>query len=149
MNILEYYGEANPKHWLGQIKGYSWGAAKFLGKLLEEDRFHALLGSGSRLFLLVEGETLVSFATLTEQDCIADKSMTPWIGFVHTAPAWRGARKAGLLLKYICDEAAKQGMTQVYIATDHVGVYEKYGFIYLENRVDIYGEDSRIYAKYL
>ena len=149
MKILEYFEAHDPEHWLRQIKGYSWGAAKFLAKLLEEGRFHALLGSDGKLFLLTHGQALVSFATLTAQDCVDDKTMTPWIGFVHTAPEYRGSRRAGLVIDHACAQAAMQGAKQVYIATDHIGVYEKYGFAYLENRVDIYGEDSRIYVRAL
>ena len=149
MKILKYFEAQYPEHWLRQIKSCSWGAAKFLAKLLEEGRFHALLGSDGKLFLLTHGQTLVSFATLTAQDCVDDKAMTPWIGFVHTAPEYRGSRRAGLVIDHACAQAAKQGATQVYIATDHIGVYEKYGFAYLENRVDIYSEDSRIYVRAL
>ena len=32
----------------------------------------------------------------------------------------------------------------VYIATDHVGLYEKYGYTYLENRIDCRGSDQRV-----
>lgn len=149
MKILEYFEAQDPGHWLRQIKSCSWGAAKFLAKLLEEGRFHALLGSDGKLFLLTHGEELVSFATLTAQDCVDDKTMTPWIGFVHTAPEYRGSRRAGLVIDHACAQAAKQGAKRIYIATDHMGVYEKYGFAYLENRVDIYGEDSRIYVRAL
>lgn len=149
MKILEYFEAQDPEHWLQAIKSCSWGAAKFLAKLLEEGRFHALLGSDGKLFLLTHGEELVSFATLTAQDCVDDKTMTPWIGFVHTAPEYRGSRRAGLVIDHACAQAAKQGAKQVYIATDHMGVYEKYGFAYVENRVDIYGEDSRIYVRAL
>lgn len=149
MKILEYFEAQDPEHWLQAIKGCSWGAAKFLAKLLEEGRFHALLGSDGKLFLLTHGEELVSFATLTAQDCVDDKTMTPWIGFVHTAPEYRGSRRAGLVIDHACAQAAMQGAKQVYIATDHMGVYEKYGFSYVENRVDIYGEDSRIYVRAL
>ena len=35
------------------------------------------------------------------------------------------------------------------LATDHIGFYEKYGFVYKENRPDTGGEDSRIYYKQL
>ena len=149
MKILEYFETENPAHWLQAIKSCSWGAAKFLAKLLEEDRFHALLGCDGKLFLLTHGDKLVFFATLTAQDCVDDKTLTPWIGFVHTAPAHRGSRRAGLVIDHAYAQAAMQGAKQVYIATDHMGVYEKYGFVYLENRVDIYGEDSRIYVRAL
>lgn len=43
--------------------------------------------------------------------------------------------------------AARHGAKQVYICTDHVGLYEKYGFTYLENHVSIYGQDSRVYVR--
>jgi len=36
---------------------------------------------------------------------------------------------------------------RVYLATDHIGLYEKYGFEYFENRVSVYGEDSRVYVR--
>ena len=121
MKILEYFEAQDPEHWLRQIKGCSWGAAKFLAKLLEEGRFHSLLGSDGKLFLLTHGEELVSFATLTAQDCVDDKTMTPWIGFVHTAPEYRGSRRAGLVIDHACAQAAMQGAKQVYIATDHIG----------------------------
>ena len=102
MKILEYFETENPAHWLQAIKSCSWGAAKFLAKLLEEDRFHALLGCDGKLFLLTHGGELISFATLTAQDCVDDKTLTPWIGFVHTAPAHRGSRRAGLVIDHAC-----------------------------------------------
>lgn len=149
MKILEFFESPGKSKWLRQIKACEWGAAKLLAKLLTEDRFHALLGEGGKLFLLTDGDMLVSFATLTAQDCVADESLAPWIGFVHTAPKYRGQRCAGQVIDRACQEAADMGAKQVYIATDHIGLYEKYGFTYLENRIDVYGEDSRIYAKYL
>ena len=147
MKILEYFEAQDPGHWLQAIKSCSWGAAKFLAKLLEEGQFHALLGSDGKLFLLTHGEELVSFATLTAQDCVDDKSMTPWIGFVFTVPEYRGHRYAGLLLSHAEAEAARMGYPKMYIATDHVGLYEKYGYIYQENRVDIWGDDMRVLYK--
>ena len=44
-------------------------------------------------------------------------------------------------------EAGKCGKDKVYICTGEIGLYEKYGFEYIENRVDIWGEDSRLYVR--
>ena len=44
MKILEYFETENPAHWLQAIKSCSWGAAKFLAKLLEEGQLYARSG---------------------------------------------------------------------------------------------------------
>lgn len=149
MEIIHYFESSHQKDLQEQILQADWGAAKFLVELLREDRFFAMLGGEGELLLLVDGEKLVCFATVTKQDCIRDESMYPWIGFVYTAPEYRGHRYAGLLLRHAEAIAAGQGHRRIYIATDHVGLYEKYGYTYLENRLDYWGEDSRILWKEL
>lgn len=117
--------------------------------LLETDRFNEMLGGWGDIYLLTEGEKLVSFLTLTGQDAVRDESLTPWIGFVFTVPEYRGHRYAGKLLTYAETRAAKMGHKTVYIATDHIGLYEKYGYTYKENQVDIWGDDMRVLYKEL
>ena len=148
MKIIDYFMDNRQLHWLEQIAGYEWRAAKYLAQILREGSFHTLLGRGT-LYLLTEGDTLVSFLTLAERDCIDAPEMRPWIGFVHTAPSYRGRKCAGVLLDHAVKMAGENGAAQVYICTDHVGLYEKYGFDYMENRVSIYGEDSRVYVRRL
>ena len=148
MRIENFYESSDQERLIGKIEQGDWGAAKFLAKLLREGAFQQIVGGGT-VYLLMDGENIVSFVTLTRQDCVADETLYPWLGFFYTFPAYRGHRFGGQLLEYVANEAEKQGYKQVYLATDHVGLYEKYGFSYLENRIDIYGEDSRIYIRNL
>ena len=148
MDVIDYFACANQKAWREKIALGDWGAARFLAELLGNGRFRAVLGEGT-VYLLTDGEKLLSFVTLTHQDCIADETLYPWLGFFYTFPDYRGHRYGGKLLDFAAEEEKKQGYKQVYLATDHVGLYEKYGFSYLENRIDIYGEDSRIYIRNL
>ena len=145
MQIIDYFKTENQAHWRAQIASYEWRAAKFLARLLENGEFHANVGKGT-LYLLTDGDKLVSFVTLAERDCV-DVPYGPWIGFVHTAPEYRGHRHVGKLINHACCAAGEQGVHRVYLCTDHVGLYVKFGFTYLENRVSIYGEDSRIYMR--
>jgi GNAT superfamily N-acetyltransferase len=105
-----------------------------------------VLGEGT-VYLLTEGDEIVSFVTLTHQDCIDDKTLFPWLGFFYTFPQYRGHRYGGKLLDYAVGQARKRGYGQVWLATDHVELYEKYGFIYQFDRVDVYGDNSRIYTR--
>ena len=146
LRILNYFECDNPSHWLRQIASCEWRAAQFLAELLTKGEFHHAVGKGT-VYLLTDGDRLVSFVSLAERDCINAPEYTPWIGFVHTAPEYRGHRHVGKLIDHACAIASEQGAARVYICTDHVGLYEKYGFTYLENRVSIYEEDSRVYVR--
>lgn len=145
MQIIDYFQAENREQWRTQIAACEWRAARFLAHLLEKDEFHQNVGKGT-VYLLADGDKLVSFISLAEKDCV-DVPHGPWIGFVHTAPEYRGHRYVGKLIDHACRVAGEHGVQRVYICTDHVGLYEKYGFTYLENRVSIYGEDSRVYVR--
>ena len=148
MKILDLQNINEQKQWIGKIRVCDWGAAKLLADLLDKNTFHTLLGNGS-LLIMADGEKLAAFCTLTQKDCINDETFFPWIGFVFTSSEYRGNRYSGKLVEYACNKAREQGFENVYIATDHIGLYEKYGFTYTESRTDIYGEESRIYCRKL
>ncbi len=149
MRIFDFFDESEQLPWIEKIKVCDWGAARFLSELLEQRRFFKTLGEGGKLLMIADGDRLVSFVTLSHRDCIDDDSLYPWIGFVFTTPEYRGHRYSGMLIEEACMHAKAQGHEQVYIATDHVGLYEKYGFSYIETRIDIYNEESRIYCRKL
>ena len=145
MQIIDYFSSGNQAHWLAAIADNEWRAAKYLARKLSNGEFHQEVGEGT-VYLLADGDKLVSFLSLAERDC-GDVPYGPWIGFVHTAPEYRGHRHVGKLIEHACSAAREHGVQHVYLCTDHVGLYEKYGFTYLENRVSIYGEESRVYVR--
>ena len=131
MQIIEYFEDGKKECWIEKIGSCDWGAAKYLAVLLKDGRFETVLGTGGKLFLLCDGDELVSFVTLTHQDCIDDIRLFPWLGFVFTAPEYRGHRYSEQIISHACEEARRQGHEKVYLATDHIGFYEKYGIIYM------------------
>ena len=150
MEIFNYFDSEDKSHWLSEIKRSDWGAAKFLTELLENGSFMATLcepENGGRLYLMTEGGRLLSFLTLTRQDCIRDMTKIPWIGFVYTFPEYRGQGCCRRLMDYAAEEAAKLGYKELFVATDHVGLYERMGYEYIGSTPDVWGEDSRVYHK--
>ena len=147
MKIVEFFESDAPMQQtlLQELRRCDWSAGKFLLHLLKEDAFAKTLVGPGKLFFLLEGKTVVAFLTLTTQDCIVAPDMTPWIGFVFTFPEYRGHGHVGILLEYARKCATLAGVPFVFLATDHHGLYEKYGFSYWGNRTDIHGEESRIY----
>ena len=144
MKIFKFHESENKTRWIAKIRECEWSAAKLLADILEQNTFNDLLGGG-QLLVMADGDELVGFCTLTQNDCVKDDSLFPWIGFLFVNEAYRGHRYSQDLIERARLIATEQGHSRVYLATDHVGFYEKYGFTYLENRIDIYEEDSRIY----
>lgn len=147
MEIIHYFESDKQPELLAKIAGCDWSAARFLTDLLTKNEFNALLGGWGEILMLTEGDELISFLTYTGQDAVRDESLTPWIGFVFTQPKYRGNRYAGLLLSHAEGMAAQMGYRKIYIATDHVGLYEKYGYQYQENRIDYWGHEMRVLYK--
>ena len=145
MDILDYERTVNPEWWLKQIENCDWTAGRYLYTLLRENRFHELAGEKSRLLLLADGARLVSFCTYAEKDDIPDTELTPWIGFVYTAPDYRGRRLMGRLIGKVKELAREDGYDTVYISTGETGLYEKYGAEPAGLMKDSRGEESRIY----
>lgn len=145
MKIINYFTSTNQPHWLEQIGSSDWGAGKYLYQLLKDNQLHQLVGEKTRLLLLTDGDDLVSFCTLAEKDDVQPTTLTPWIGFVYTFPAYRGNHYAGQLLNYAEKLAKNDGCENVYISTNHVGLYEKYGYSFLTEAQDINGENTRVY----
>ena len=145
--MIEYFKAENQAYWMEQIKASDWGAGQFLYELLRDNKLKEMCGEETEVLLLAEDEKLIAFGTLAEKDDIQPTDLTPWVGFVYTFPEYRGNRFAGELLTYAEELAAKTGKEYVYISTNHIGLYEKYGYEFWEMQKDIGGEDSRVYRK--
>lgn len=149
MEIIEYFSSENKEHWLSEIKKADWDAAKFLAHLLSEGKLKETLGQTALVPLLTDGEKLVSFCTLAPLDDVQPTELSPWIGFVYTAPEFRGNRYAGKLLNWAESVATAMGKEFIYISTCHTGLYEKYGYEFFQKAKDINGKETQIYRKNL
>ena len=148
MEFLEFFKTENKEYWLSQISKSDWGAGQYLSYLLKEDKLHGLVGNCSVL-MLVDGDNLVSFCTLAEKDDVQPTDLTPWIGWIYTFSEYRGKRMAGELLAHAEILAKESGATHTYISTNHIGLYEKYGYEFFITAKDVEGEDTRVYRKKL
>lgn len=147
MRVIEYFGSDRQEHWLDQIKKSDWRAGQFLYEKLSQNKLSEIAGKDPKVFLLTDGNELVSFCTFTEKDDIQPTELTPWIGFVYTFPEYRGHRYIGELFREIERTAAAEGIHEIFLSTNHNGLYEKYGFEFYRIMNDIDGEPSRVYRK--
>ena len=148
MQIITLSSTNNPEYWLSEIGKSTWVAAPYLVSLVRENKLKELYGERSEVFLLTEGEKLMSFCTYSDMDGITNPEITPWAGFVFTFPEYRGARRIGKLLEHVYSLAKKDGFKTLYISTEEEGLYEKYGFTFWQiMNEDRTGGPTRVYRK--
>lgn len=149
MEIIEYFSTDNQAYWLAKIGESEWDAGRMLHRRLSDGTMKQLIGEEAKILLLTDGDNLVSFCTLAPKDDIQPTDLSPWIGFVYTFPAYRGHRHVGKLICHAEELAKAAGAVKTHISTNHVGLYEKYGYTFFRTMKDLHGEDSRVYVKYL
>lgn len=149
MQVIEYFNCDRPEYWLSQIGKSDWRAGQYLYELLSENKLKNAVGENSKVLMLVNGNELISFCTYAEKDDIQPTELTPWIGFVYTFPKYRGHRYVGYLFQEIEKIAKSEKVQDIFISTNHTGLYEKYGCVFYQMMNDMNGELSRIYRKHV
>ena len=111
-----------------------------------------------RWYLMLRGETAVSDCAenaqsasiiggfgLIDNDFMVRTDLCPWLCALYIEPQERGQQLGAKLLKHSRYEAEKLGFDKVYLNTDHVSYYEKYGWRYIGDFAHQSGTDARVY----
>lgn len=147
--IINFFESENKEYWLEKIKESDWGAGTFLYEIIKNGSVNELIGETSKILLLIKDKELISYCTLAEKDDIQPTNLTPWIGFLYTFPMYRRQRYSEKLLGFAEILAKNEGNTHIYISTNHIGLYEKFGYEFFGMMKDMNDEDSRVYRKAL
>lgn len=97
-------------------------------------------------YLCLDGETIAAGLGVIENDFHNRKDLAPNICAVYTEEAYRRKGIAGRLLDMAVCELRSKGVSPVYLVTDHVGFYERYGWeFHCMVQGDMDTEPSRLY----
>ena len=73
----------------------------------------------------------------------------PWISCVFVSEEYRGNKISEKLINFANKYAKEIGFNRTYIPTEHIGLYEKYGYNYVKDIVN-YGQGvDHLYVKEL
>lgn len=79
-------------------------------------------------YLCLDGDKIVGGLGVIDNDFHNRKDLAPNICAVYTEKEHRKKGIAGQLLNMAVDDMKKKGVSPIYLATDHIGFYEKYGW---------------------
>lgn len=146
MNIISV--RENPQYKDTAIKYFQSKWANENTLLVYEDCISSCLSSSNPLpqwYLLENDGVIIGCAGLITNDFISRMDLYPWICAVFIEDAFRGNAYASQLLNKAKEDAKKGGFSSIYLCTDHIGYYEKYGFAHIGQGYHPWGENSRIY----
>ena len=82
-------------------------------------------------YLCLDGNKIIGGLGVIENDFHDRKDLAPNICAVYTEPEYRCKGIAGHLLGMAVENLRAKGISPVYLLTDHVGFYERYGWDFL------------------
>ena len=82
-------------------------------------------------YLCLDDGRIVAGLGVIENDFHDRKDLSPNVCAVYTEPDCRGRGIAGSLLNLAVDDMRAKGVSPLYLVTDHVGFYERYGWEFL------------------
>lgn len=99
-----------------------------------------------RWYLLVnqQGETIGCYG-LIANDFNSRQDLWPWLCALYVEEECRGHALGARMLLHARREAKRLGFGKLYLSTDHLGYYEKYGWQYIADAYDTGGEAGRVY----
>ena len=109
----------------------SWKAGKSLAQKILESKFE----EWERVIVAIENENIAGFCSFTKKDSIEDMEYTPYIGYMFVSELYRGERLSEGLIRVAINYAKKIGFNEVYIVSGEIGLYEKYGFVKIDENI--------------
>lgn len=82
-------------------------------------------------YLCLDEDKIVGGLGVIENDFHNRKDLTPNVCAVYTEKEYRCKGIAGHLLDIVVNDMKSQGITPIYLVTDHIGFYERYGWEFL------------------
>jgi len=101
------------------------------------------------MFAVVIDGRIAGMASVLKTDYYPLPQIYPWISCIFVEKDYRGKRLSEKLIDYANAYAMKQGFCKTYIPSEHVGLYEKYGYTYMKDIVNYGGGTDRLYVKEL
>ena len=82
--------------------------------------------------ILLQDNTLVGFISIFPHDCDERPDLSPWYATMYVKEKFRGNGYSKLLNDAILKDAKSRGFTKIYLKTDLINYYEKFGANYIE-----------------
>jgi len=128
------------------VENFSWEEVK---EHLSQNLRNWVFTEWETPFVAIADGEIVGMASIMKTDYYPLPELYPWVSSIFVTEEHRGQRISGKLIDFANAYAKKCGFDRTYIPSEHVGLYEKYGYRYLKDIVNYGGGTDRLYVKEL
>ena len=82
-------------------------------------------------YVVLDGNKIIGGLGVIENDFHERKDLSPNVCAVFVEEEYRCRGIAGKMLNYVCKDYKNKGIDTLYLVTNHIGFYERYGWTYL------------------
>ena len=103
-----------------------------------------------QIIVATKNTQIIGYYSLVEKELIKDNlTYTPWLGTLFIRKKYRGMHYSPILIADACQRVKDMGYGNLFLATEHIGYYEKFGFIKIGSGQYLWGTTTKFYKKQL
>ncbi|WP_052143270.1 GNAT family N-acetyltransferase [Vibrio cholerae] len=124
----------------GSQKNYSYFENAIINSSKRED-------SIPQFYVLINRDEIVGCFGLINNDFVSRHDLYPWFSSLFIEPEHRGKKLSKILFDYASEVVKSMGYSSLYLTTDHIGFYEKFDWVRIEDAYEPSGEITRVYRR--
>ena len=140
---IKQYFEFNTETAEAYIRTSSWIGGVCLADMIKNNEF----SEWETVFVAIADHQIIGFCTILKEDYYPENRYFPWISNVFVDEKYRGNRISERLINFAARYAKACGFDKVYIPTDIIGLYEKYGFTKIDELKNYDGNMDSIFMR--
>lgn len=99
-----------------------------------------------RFYLMIKDKKIIGAYSIIINDFVSRQDLWPYLSALYIEESERGNALGSVLLNHGREEAFKLGFSKIYLCTDHIQYYEKYGWTCITEGFHPWKRKSNIYV---
>ncbi len=129
---------------LSFVSNSSWNDVKeHMIKLISNWEFTDWEG----VFVAKADGKIIGMTSVMKEDYYPMPELYPWVSCIYVDEEYRGQRVSGKLIDHANQYLRNLGFEKSYIPSDHIGLYERYGYSYVKEIINYGGHEDHLYEK--
>ena len=128
------------------IENFSWNDVKeHMAEMVRDWKFT----DWESMFVAKADGKIIGMVSVMKEDYYPLPEIYPWVSSVFVDEDYCGLRVSGKLIDYANEYLRDIGFNKSYIPSDHVGLYERFGYSYVRDIINYGGQADHLYEKSL
>ena len=103
-----------------------------------------------QIIVATENKEIIGYYSLVAHELVKnDYGYTPWLGTLFIRKKHRGNKYSPILIEDACQRVKNMEYSSLFLATEHINYYEKFGFKQIGSGIYEWGTPTKFYRKTL